>query len=71
MWFFLLLGAILFLIMEHTVVFWIVFVPLALLFVVSLVKFFSDGRSGVKDLVTAMCILAGTVVVLMIVCIPS
>lgn len=72
MWFFLLLGAIVFLIMEHAVVFWVLFVPLALMFVVSLLKFFGDGRaSGVKHLGTALFILGVMLVALMIVCIPS
>ena len=69
-WFLFLLGAIVFLLMEHAVVFWIVFVPLALLFVVSLLKFFNNGRAGVKNFAFAMFIVAVMVVALMIVCIP-
>ena len=70
MWFFLILGAIVFLIMEHTVVFWVVFVPLGLGFVLYLVKFLSEGRAGLKHFVTAMTILVAMVAILMIVCIP-
>ena len=70
MWFFLILGAIVFLIMEHALVFWVVFVPLAFFFFASLFKFFSNGRAGVKDFATAMVILVIMVVALMIVCIP-
>ncbi len=64
------LGAIIFLIMEHPVVFWLVFVPLAISFVVYLLKFIKGGRSGLGHFATAMFILVVMVVVLMIVCIP-
>jgi hypothetical protein len=33
MWFFLLLGAIVFLIMEHTLIFWLVALPLAIILI--------------------------------------
>ena len=68
--FIIILGIIAFLLMEHAVVFWLVFVPLALLFVVSLIKFFTKGTSGIGDFVTAMLILVVMGVALMIVCIP-
>lgn len=70
MWFFLLLGAIVFLIMQHPVVFWVVFVPLALMFVASLLNFFRKGVSGLGDFATALIILGVMVVALMIVCAP-
>ena len=70
MWFFLILGVILFLIMEHPIVFWIVFVPLAIFFFASLFKFLSKGVAGLKDFAAAMVILVMMVVALMIVCIP-
>lgn len=63
-------GAPVFLLMEHPVVFWLVFVPLALLFVVSLIKFFANGRNGIGDFVTAMLILVVMGIALMIVCMP-
>ena len=63
-------GAPVFLLMEHPVVFWLVFVPLAVLFVVSLIKFFTKGVSGIGDFVTAMLVLVVMGVALMIVCIP-
>ena len=71
MWFFLLLGAIVFLIMQHPIVFWVVFVPLALMFVAFLVNFFRKGVSGLVDFATALIILGVMVVALMIVCIPE
>ena len=70
MWFFLLLGVIVFLLMEHALVFWIVFVPLALMFILYLLKFFRDGRSGIGHFATAMFILVVMVIALWIVCIP-
>ena len=70
MWFFFLLGVIVFLIMQHPVVFWIVFVPLALMFVASILNFCRKGVSGLGDFATAMIILGVMVVALMIVCAP-
>ncbi len=69
MWFFFLLGIIAFLLMEHPVVFWCVFVPLAVIFVGSMLGFFKKG-GGLGKLVTALIILAAMAVVLLIVCIP-
>ena len=70
MWFFFLLGVIVFLIMEHEIIFWIMFVPLAIMLVVSIVKGFKVNGMGLKHFGTAMLILVVMVVVLMIVCIP-
>ena len=64
------LGIIVFLLMVHPVVFWVVFVPLVILFVVSMVKFFRDGGLGLKHYVMAFVALAAMVVALLIVCIP-
>ena len=72
MWFFIILGAIVFLLMEHPVVFWVVFVPLILLFIASVVKSLKsrDGITVLKGIATSMFILAVMIVALMIVCIP-
>lgn len=70
MWFFLLLGAIAFLIMEHAIVFWLVFVPLALLFVLYVGKWFKTGGMGLSNFAMAGVILIMMVVALLIVCIP-
>ena len=67
MWFFFLLGAIVFLIMEHTLLFWVLFVPLGISFVVYLLKFFREGRLGIGHFFTAMFILVAMVVALWIV----
>ena len=64
------LGIIAFLIMVHPVVFWCVFVPLALLFVASLLGFFKKGTKGLGNYVAAMIILVVMIVALLIVCIP-
>lgn len=64
------LGIIAFLIMVHPVVFWVVFVPLALLFVASLLGFFKKGTKGLGNYVAAMIILVVMIVALLIVCIP-
>ena len=64
------LGIIVFLIMVYPVVFWCVFLPLAVLFVVSLVKFFKDGSIGLNHFITALSILAVMTVVLLFLCIP-
>ena len=64
------LGIVVFLIMVHPVVFWCVFVPLVIIFVVFLVKFFKDGGIGLSNFVTALTVLGIMVVVLLILCIP-
>lgn len=68
--FLVILGIIAFLLMEHIVVFWCVFVPLAILFVASLVLFLKKGGLRLGNFITAMIALAAMVVVLLIVCIP-
>ena len=70
MWFVIILGIIAFLLFEHALVFWIVFVPLMLLLIVSIVKFFKGSTSGVTDLATSITIFIGMILILVIVCIP-
>ena len=64
------LGIIAFLLMGHMIVFWCVFVPLAILFIASLLTFFKSPGTGVRHFITAMITLAVMVVALLIVCIP-
>ena len=67
-----LVGGALFLIMEHPVVFWAVIVPLALMFVASIVKCCRDGSaSGARHIGSALLYLVLMFVVLWIVCMPS
>ena len=68
--FIIILGIIAFLLMEHALVFWIVFVPLSILFVVFMVKWFNGGGLGLSDFVAAFIVLIMMVVALLIVCIP-
>ena len=64
------LGIIAFLLMEHALVFWLVFVPLAISFLVFLYLFFKGGRQGMTYFSVAMVILAIMVIALLVVCIP-
>ena len=64
------LGIILFLLIEHALVFWLVFVPLAILFVVFLCGWFKTGGLPLSSLWMALLILAVIVILLLIVCIP-
>ena len=64
------LGIIAFLLMAHPVAFWLVFVPLVLLLVASLLGFFKKGASGVKYFVGAMMIVVVMIALIVIVCIP-
>ena len=70
MWFFIILGIIAFLLFEHALVFWIVFVPLMLLFIASIVKFFKGSTSGITNLAASITIFIGMILILVIVCIP-
>lgn len=68
--FIIIMGIILFLLMEHALVFWLVFVPLAILFVVYLCGWFRSGGLPLSSLGMALLILAVMVIVLLMVCIP-
>ena len=63
-------GIIAFLLMEHAVVFWLVFVPLAIIFVVYLLGWFKTGGMGLSNILTAALALIIMIVALLIVCIP-
>ena len=64
------LGAILFLIMFHPIAFWLVFVPLILLFIACLLGFFKKGKSGLGNYAAAMVIFVIMIFALVIVCVP-
>lgn len=70
MWFVILLGIIAFLLMEHALIFWLVFIPLALLFIIYVLKWFNTGGMGLSNFVAAFIILIMMVIALLIVCIP-
>ena len=48
------LGIILFLIMEHPVALWLIFIPLALIFIISSVQLFTNRRGAMGNIVTIM-----------------
>ena len=64
------LGIIAFLLMAHSVVFWLVFVPLGIVFIISLVKWFNRGGLGMSNILVCATSLILMVVTLLIVCIP-
>ena len=65
------LAIIVFLIMEHTSIFWLAFVPLALIFIIFLLKLLSGKGLRLSDVAAVMIVLVIMVVALVIVCIPS
>ena len=65
MWVVILLGILLFLIMEHPVALLCVFVPLGIMFGGSILGFFKEGKLG--KLATAMIILVVMVFMLLLV----
>ena len=65
----LLVGAPLYLIMEHPLIFWLVFVPLTVILVCLVVQWFKKGR--LSDFVAAFIVAFIMLIALMIVCIPS
>lgn len=68
MWIVWVLGIIVFLIMEHTVAFWLVFVPLVLLGVVTTIKFFSPNHSKVSDLLFILLLFVVVIILLVVIC---
>ena len=61
------LGIIAFLLMVHPILFWCVFVPLALLFVALLLGFFKKGTRGLGNFAAAMIVLVVMIAALLIV----
>ena len=66
MWFIIILGIILYLLMDHPVAFWLVFVPLAILLVLSLCNFFK-GKKAVESFVTVWIVVIAMIVALLVV----
>ena len=67
MWFIIVLSVIVFLVMEHPIALWFIFVPLALLLLLSIVGFFKNQRAGLSDLFLIMVILFIIIVALILV----
>lgn len=61
------IGAPIYLIMEHPVVMWCAFVPLGILFIYKMYKFLSNPASGIGHFLTAMLVLVIMVILLVIV----
>ena len=68
--FIIIMGIILFLLMEHALVFWLVFVPLAIIFSGSMVGWFKTGGLGMSNVAMAVIAVVGMIIALVIVCIP-
>ena len=68
--FIIVMGILLFLLMEHALVFWLLFVPLAILFVAYLCGWFKTGGLPLSGLGMALLILVIMVIVVMVVSIP-
>ena len=68
MWIIWVLAIIVFLIMEHSLVFWLVFVPLGLLLLLSIAGFFKKGRSGLSNLFLTMVLFVVIIIALVIIC---
>ncbi len=69
--FIIIIGIIAFLLMEHALIFWLVFVPLSILFMLLLISFLKKGRLGIGELASALIVLVAMIIILMIVCIPQ
>ena len=69
MWFIIILAIIAFLLMEHPVAFWLVFVPLIILFIISAGGFLRGKKGAIGNLVISMIILFLIILALLIVCI--
>ena len=69
--FIIVMGIILFLLMEHPVAFWTVFVPLTFFCLLYLFQFLRSGTAeGVKHLITAIVFFVVIVISFLIVCAP-
>lgn len=69
MWFIIVLAIVVFLIMEHPVAFWLVFVPLGIIFLLTAGGFLR-GKSGINSLIIPIIVFVLMILALLIVCIP-
>lgn len=65
MWVIWVLAVIVFLLMEHPVAFWVIFVPLVLLLILFTVGFFKNRGLGLSDLFMIYFILVVIIIALM------
>ena len=68
MWIVIILGIIAFLAMEHPVALGFVFVPLAALFIITMIAWLKNNKAGLSGLIWALFILAIIVAALLFVC---
>lgn len=61
------LAIIMFLVMKHPVAFWLIFVPLSVLLLLSIFGFFRNKRAGLSDLFTIMGIFVVIIVALVLI----
>ena len=64
------LGTIAFLLMEHSLVFWLVFVPLGLTFIISLWKWITRPGLRMGNILVCATSFVAMIVAIVIVCIP-
>ena len=67
MWFIIVLAVIVFLVMEHPIAFWLVFVPLGLLFILSIIGLFNSKRAGLSNVVTPSMLLIVIIIALVLI----
>ena len=67
MWFIVVLAVIVFLLMEHPIAFWLIFVPLGLLFLFTLLSPMTGRRINFLDLFAPMLILIIIIIVLLLI----
>lgn len=68
MWFIIILGIIAFLAMEHFKALVFVFLPLGILFVLSMIGFFKGRKAEFSGLIAGMVILGIMLIALLVVC---
>lgn len=71
MWLIVILAIICFLLMEHPVAFWCVFVPLTILFIVFSIKWFRGGGLSISNALVSIIVVIAMVIALFIVCTPD
>ena len=64
------LGIIAFLVMEHTVVFFLIFIPLLILMIGLLIYWFKAGGTNLSTPIYACVILIILIIMLLFLCIP-
>ena len=69
MWFIIILGIIMFLLFEHPIAFWLVFVPLGIIFILTAGGFLRGKSGAIGGLVSSIIIFMLIILALLVVCI--